>query len=99
MQKSYRSYWHSCLPRSRPGNKSRQAGEIEMPNPGIGWTWIVNLLVKVLGGLFPSISEQLRTELQEFLLGYYKKALETPNPWDDFLARFLLRILDIPVPE
>jgi len=35
----------------------------------------------------------------EFLLEFYRKAMETDNPWDDFLARFLLRIFSIPIPS
>ena len=69
------------------------------PNPGIGFTWIINILVKILSALFPQVSEQLKAALQEFLLDFYKKAMETDNPWDDFLARFLLRIFSIPIPE
>lgn len=69
------------------------------PNPGIGFTWIISLLVKILASLFPQISEQLKVMLTEFLLEFYRKAMETDNPWDDFLARFLLRIFSIPIPS
>ena len=71
----------------------------EMPNPGIGWTWLISLIVKALKILLPVITKELREELEKFLLGWYDKAMETPNPWDDFVARFLLRIFEIPVPE
>ena len=68
------------------------------PNPGIGWTWIIDIMIKALGGLLPLITPTLAKELQDFLVAQYKKALETPNPWDDFLYRLILRILSIPVP-
>lgn len=70
-----------------------------VPNPGIGWTWLIDLIVKALGVLMPIVTPVLREELKGFLLAWYEKSLETPNPWDDFLARFLLRILKIPFGE
>jgi len=72
--------------------------EFKTPNPGIGWTWIINLLVKALSVLLPVLTPEIRKLLEESLLDLYKKAVETPNPWDDFLVRMLLRILSIPVP-
>jgi len=73
--------------------------DFKAPNPGIGFTWIIQLLIKILFGLFPQVSEELRKALVEFLLEFYRKAMETDNPWDDFLARFLLRIFSIPIPS
>ena len=75
-----------------------QKGRVELPNPGIGWTWIITTLARILTSLLPLISVELRDELEGFLLDYYNKTLATTNPWDDFLARFLLRIFVIPVP-
>lgn len=72
--------------------------EFKMPNPGIGFTWIINLLISILSTLIPLITPILKHELEVFLLGWYAKAIETPNPWDDFLAKFFLRILGIPIP-
>ncbi|GAI98487.1 unnamed protein product [marine sediment metagenome] len=77
---------------------SNQVGAFEPPNPGIGFTWLISILVKALGAIFPQVSSDLKNGLEEFLLDFYKKALETANPWDDFVARFLLRIFSIPVP-
>jgi len=73
--------------------------EWEKPNPGIGFTWIIELLIKIMASLLPIISPHLRKALEEFLTDLYKKASETPNPWDDFLVKFLLRMLLIPIPE
>lgn len=81
--------------RPSPGD---QGLGLEFPNPGIGWTWLIKILIKVLGAIMPVITPTLTELLKNSLLEFYKQALETPNPWDDFLARFLLRILDIPVP-
>jgi len=72
--------------------------EFKIPNPGIGFTWVIELLIKILAALLPLITPSIRKALEEFLLDLYKKALETPNPWDDFLVKFFLRILNIPIP-
>lgn len=72
--------------------------DIKLANPGIGWTWIVNLLVAVLKVILPVLSPTLREELEKVMVSLYNKAMETDNPWDDFLMRFLLRILGIPIP-
>lgn len=70
-----------------------------MPNPGIGFTWIINLIISALGSILPVLTPMIREALTVFLIDLYKKAVETPNPWDDFVVRFLLRILSIPIPE
>jgi len=68
---------------------------IKLPNPGINWTWIINLLVLALGPLLRIVTDSLREELEDFLKAYYVKARETANPWDDFLADVLCRALKI----
>lgn len=73
--------------------------EFKAPNPGISLTWIIELVVKVLGLILPVITPSLREMLEKFLKEFYAKAKETPNPWDDFLAKFLMRILGIEVPD
>ena len=70
----------------------------EKPNPGVGFTWIINLLINALGSILPVLTPMIKDSLSAFLTDLYKKALETPNPWDDFVVKFLLRILSIPVP-
>jgi hypothetical protein len=72
--------------------------EFKKANPGVGFTWIITLLVQIFSTIMPIITPSLKGALEEFLLGLYQKAKETPNPWDDFLAKFLLRMLSIPVP-
>jgi hypothetical protein len=78
-----------------------QSGKVEfkLPNPGIGFTWIINLVLQVLGTILPVVTPSIRELLEKFLKDFYVKAKETPNPWDDFLAKFLMRILGIEVPE
>lgn len=73
--------------------------EFKLPNPGMSLTWIIELVAKILGLILPVVTPELRRLLEKFLLDFYAKAKETPNPWDDFLAKFLLRILGIEVPE
>ena len=69
------------------------------PNPGVSWYWLINMVVNVLRPLVDIVSPTLRKELEDFLIGYYHKAIATENPYDDFLARFLLRIFAIPIPH
>lgn len=69
--------------------------EFKMPNPGVGWTWVVELLIRALGVLMPIVTPSLREALETFLKDLYAKAKETANPWDDFLTKFLMRILGI----
>jgi len=73
--------------------------EFKAPNPGIGLTWVINLVLQILGTILPVITPSLRDALERFLKDFYAKAKETPNPWDDFLAKFLLRIVGSEVPE
>ena len=72
--------------------------EFKKANPGVGFTWIINLLINALGSILPVLTPMIKESLSAFLTDLYKKALETPNPWDDFVVKFLLRILSIPVP-
>ena len=73
--------------------------EFSLPNPGMSLTWIIDLVIKILSLILPVVTPELRRMLEKFLKDFYEKAKETPNPWDDFLAKFLLRILGIEVPE
>jgi len=73
--------------------------EFKMPNPGISWYWLIETIIRALTVILGVITPELRKLLETFLLDFYKKAQETPNPWDNFLAAFLLRILQIPVPD
>jgi len=82
----------------RPGEKPKQGLDIPESN-SIGWTWIVSMLLTVLAAIIPVLSPALRGELEKAMLSLYAKAMESDNPWDDFLMRFLLRILGIPIPE
>lgn len=70
----------------------------EKPNPGVGFTWVINLLINALGSILPALTPMIKEALTSFLTDLYKKAVETPNPWDDFVVKFLMRILSIPVP-
>ena len=72
--------------------------EFKKANPGVGFTWVINLLINALGSILPVLTPMIKDSLSAFLTDLYKKAVETPNPWDDFVVKFLLRILSIPVP-
>lgn len=69
------------------------------PNPGVSWWWLINLIVDILRPLVDIVSPTIRKRLEDFLIDFYNDAIETENPYDDFLARFLLRIFAIPIPH
>jgi len=79
---------------------AKATGGILVPkaNPGISWSWLINVLVAIIGPLLNIITPKLREELAKLLTTFYVKAKSTDNPWDDFLAEFLLRALGYPVP-
>ena len=64
----------------------------------VTWTWLLNLVLPILGKLIDLISPAIKAELNNLLTQLYRKAVETPNPWDDMLVGFLLDILAIPRP-
>ncbi len=75
-----------------------QGLSIPKANPGISWGWIIQLLVTVLKPILGLLTPMIRTEMEKLVLKLYQHAEETPNPWDNFLADFLMAILDIEKP-
>jgi hypothetical protein len=57
-------------------------------------TWVMQIFAGIIGQVTPTI----KAELNAFLTNLYKKALATPNVWDDFFVGMLLDILAIPRP-
>lgn len=81
------------------GNGTKGKGlVIPKANPGISWTWIINLLVTVLKPIMEILTPMIRAELEKLVVKFYQKAEATDNPWDDFLAEFLLKMLGLPCP-
>jgi hypothetical protein len=74
-------------------------GEIRTANPGVNWTWLINLLTAVLGPVIKALTAGIREELVKFLQQLYVKAEATPNPWDDFVIEFFLRVLGAEIPK
>lgn len=72
---------------------------IPKANPGTTWKWVIDFLVAILGPVMAALTPMLRDELEKLALKFYKHAESTSNPWDDFLAEFLLRIMGIPIPS
>jgi hypothetical protein len=56
--------------------------------------WMFQIFAGIIGQMTPAIIEELKI----FLTGLYKKALATPNPFDDFAVGMLLDILGIQRP-
>jgi hypothetical protein len=62
------------------------------------WGNVIGYAVKIFSGLISQATPAIAAELNSFLTALYKKALATPNPWDDFAVGMLLDILAIPRP-
>lgn len=65
----------------------------------ISWDWLIKLLASVLLPIIQAMSPAIIAALKEFLTDLYQKALNTPNPWDDFVIGLLLDFLGIPRPS
>jgi hypothetical protein len=70
-----------------------------MATPSINWKFFLDLAVRVLGPLLALVSDELRELLEDFAVKFYTKAKGTDNPWDDFFAMVLLKVLGIPEPK
>jgi hypothetical protein len=65
------------------------------------WGNIFKWVIQIFGGIIGQATPGIIAELNAFLINLYKKALATPNPWDDFAIGLLLDIMGItrPLPE
>ena len=63
------------------------------------WGQIFKWMIQIFGGIIGQVTPGIVLELNNFLTNLYKKALATPNPWDDFAIGMLLDILAIPRPS
>jgi hypothetical protein len=62
------------------------------------WSGIFTWVIQIFSGIIGQVTPTIKTELNEFLTSLFKKAVATPNPWDDFFVGMLLDILAIPRP-
>ena len=62
------------------------------------WSGILKAMAQIFAGILLQISPMIKAELNDFLTALYRKALATPNVWDDFGVGLLLDILVIPRP-
>lgn len=70
-----------------------------MATPAVNWKFFLEIAARVLGPLLGLISDELRELLEDFATRFYTKAKATTNPWDDFFAAVLLKVLGIPEPK
>jgi hypothetical protein len=65
------------------------------------WQGVIQAALRIFTSILGMATPVIKAELSEFLTQLYKKALATPNPWDDFAVGLLLDILAItrPPPE
>jgi len=62
------------------------------------WGSILKYVFQIFAGIIGQMMPSIIAELNALLTGLYKKALATPNPYDDFAVGMLLDILGIPRP-
>lgn len=62
------------------------------------WSKILLWIAQIFAGIIGQVTPGIIAELNALLTNLYKKALATPNPWDDFAIGMLLDILAIPRP-
>lgn len=62
------------------------------------WGGVISAVLKIFVGLIGQLTPAIKDELTAFLTALYKKALATPNPWDDFAVGLLLDMMGIPRP-
>jgi len=67
-----------------------------MPD-GTSWPILTQLLIGILKPLLGIITSFIKEWLDENLKILYKRAQETPNPYDDQIVKFLCDILSIDV--
>lgn len=64
---------------------------------GITWKRILDLLAMFLKPILNLASPMIKEMLDKFLTAWYKKALETENPADDYLVEFIAGILGLDI--
>ena len=61
-------------------------------------TGILSIIISILRPIIAVLTPTIRDMLHDTLIDFYNKAKATENPWDDFLAEILLRLLGIDIP-
>jgi len=70
-----------------------------MAATGTTWKRILNIIAMFLQPIFGIASPMIRNELDKFLTAWYKKALLTDNPADDYLVEFIANVLGINIKD
>jgi len=58
-------------------------------------SWIINLIVSLLGPLLAALTPTLKAALTDSIKDLYVKAQDSSSPLDDIFVRFLAALLDI----
>ncbi len=61
----------------------------------MNWDKVLSVIAKFLGLVLPLVTPELRKMLEEFIIKFHEKSLETDNPWDDMLSGFLMKLFAI----
>jgi hypothetical protein len=59
------------------------------------WSFWVNLAAKIVGAILSLVTPEIKQLLADLLNNLYKKAVATPNPWDDKLVELLAEIVGV----
>lgn len=60
--------------------------------------WLLGLIAVVIKPVVQALSKKFRDEIQRWITREYAEALETDNPWDDYLFTFLAKMLGVELP-
>ena len=66
---------------------------------GVSWPILTQLLIAILKPLLSLLTSFIHDWLDENLKILYQRAVDTPNPYDDQIVKFLCDILSIKVTE
>jgi len=61
----------------------------------VNWKKVISFALFFLKPALKLVSKFLRDEIEKAVQSWYRKALETENPWDDFFVEQLAQVLDI----
>lgn len=66
---------------------------------GFSWNWTQVLLSQTVGQIIKLISPEFRQVTDALFQQWFESALQTDNPWDDYLVMFLAGIFGVKVTD
>ncbi len=59
------------------------------------FTWLTQIVIEAFKPFLGLISNEIKSQLTDFIINLYKNAEKTPNVWDDMFVKLLADILSI----